>query len=76
MSILCPEDSTGTSTERDVYRELAEYKLSLRMAEERLEMMTRMCSQYMEIRASVCRQLDPLGYALTIDNIIEKKPAP
>lgn len=70
MSIFCPEDSMGASTERDVYRELAEYKLSLLVAEQRLEMMTRMCNQYMEMRASVCTQLDSLGYTLTVDNRI------
>lgn len=75
MSKLCPEDITGVTMERDVYRELADYKLSLLVAEQRLEMMTRMCIRYTEMRANICRQLEPLGYVLTIDDIVKEKSA-
>lgn len=68
MSKLYTDDPACGSTERDIYRELAEYKLSVTLLEQRLEMMTRMCHHYMEMRADLCRQLEPHGLTIAINN--------
>lgn len=57
---------------RDVYAELAEYKLQNRMLTERLDMMTSIATHYMEMRADLCQQLEAHGFRLAINNELIK----
>ena len=61
-------------TEENLYQQLAELKLQNRLLDERLTMMTKMCSSYADMRADLCQQLAQFDLAIAINNQVVRRP--
>lgn len=63
-----------SKTEEQMYQEMAELKLQNRLLEERLKMMTGIATDYINMRADLCRQLEDVGYRIAINNQLVRCP--
>lgn len=61
--------------EETVYQRLAEAELQNRLLSDRLTMMTRMCNDYIDMRADLCRRLERFDLAVAINNQVIRKPS-